>query len=494
MDEIKSLLKENGPGNVSSTAYDTAWLAQLAHIDFEMSNQALNWICENQLPDGSWGAYEPFYYHDRVISTLAAMIALTYRGRRSSDQRQIDRGLIALDRITRGATKGLMADPNGATAGFEMIVPTLVAEAEKLGIIQKQGDQILGRLAHQRKIKMESLRGRKINRFMTAAFSSEMAGKDGIWMLDIENLQEVDGSINHSPSATAYFAERVKKGDPAAMTYLKKTVKADGSAPMASPFEICERTWVLWNISLIKNLDSEVLSLCQPHLVELYKSWNSKTGIGFTRGHSVPDGDDTSLTFDVLKRFGYNPNISTLLEFEEERWFRCYPLETTSSISTNVHFMGALFQAGVDVNDPRIQKIIKYLEGTSTKQAFWYDKWHASPIYTTAHAIITCCGYCNHLIRKSVEWLIKQQNDDGSWGFFGPTAEETSYALQALSIWRRDGQEIVDTKILSRGIRWLEEHSEPPYPLLWIAKSLNYSEWIIKSEIISAKSLVAEVT
>ena len=494
MDAIKNLLKENGPGNVSSTAYDTAWIAQLAHIDYEISNQALNWICENQLSDGSWGAYEPFYYHDRVISTLAAMIALTYRGRRSSDKRQIERGLIALEGITSGATQGLMADPNGATAGFEMIVPTLVAEAEKLGIIQQQGDRILGRLAYQRKLKMESLKGRKINRYMTASFSSEMAGKDGIWMLDVENLQETDGSISHSPSATAFFVAQVKPGDPAAMTYLRKAIKSDGSAPMASPFEICERTWVLWNISLIKNLDSDILSLCQPHLEELYKSWNAGAGVGFTHEHSVPDGDDTSLTFDVLQRFGYKPDFAPLFAFEEEKWFRCYPFETTSSISTNVHFLGALFQAGVDIDNPLIQKIIRYLESTITDQAFWYDKWHVSPIYTTAHAIITCSGYCNHLVRKSVEWLVKQQNDDGSWGFFVPTAEETSYALQALSIWRRDGQEIIDTKILSRGIRWLEEHSEPPYPLLWIAKSLNYSEWIIRSEIISAKALVAEVT
>src|SRR5687768_17883149 len=49
---------------------------------------AMEWISENQLPDGSWGAKDIFHYHDRVICTLAAMIALTHRGRRARDKNQ----------------------------------------------------------------------------------------------------------------------------------------------------------------------------------------------------------------------------------------------------------------------------------------------------------------------------------------------------------------------------------------------------------------------
>ena len=79
------------------------------------------------------------YYHDRVICTLAAMIALSYRGRREHDKVQIEKGKLALERIVGGATQGLQSDPNGATVGFEMIAPTLAAEAEKLGIIKQAG-------------------------------------------------------------------------------------------------------------------------------------------------------------------------------------------------------------------------------------------------------------------------------------------------------------------------------------------------------------------
>jgi halimadienyl-diphosphate synthase len=131
-DLIEKLIDEIGPGNMGSTAYDTAWTARLGEIDWDLSSRSLAWLSENQLPDGSWGARAPFYYHDRVICTLAAMIALSYQGRRGHDKLQVEKGRQALERIVGGATQGLLSDPNGATVGFEMIAPTLAAEAEKL--------------------------------------------------------------------------------------------------------------------------------------------------------------------------------------------------------------------------------------------------------------------------------------------------------------------------------------------------------------------------
>lgn len=491
--EIIDLLKKQGPGRISATAYDTAWIARLAEVDRDLSNRALHWLTEHQLPDGSWGAEVPFYYHDRVISTLAAMIALTHKGRRAHDRQQIENGLLALERITADATRGLMADPNGATAGFEMIVPTLIAEAEKLGIIKRQGDRILGRLTKQREAKLAVLKNRKIDRTMTAAFSAEMAGTDAQSMLDLNNLQEADGSISHSPSATAYYLAQIRQDDAAALAYLRGVVDENGGTPMAMPFEICERAWVLWNLSFLGNLDKEVKALCQPHLDALLQSWRPLHGVGFTRDHSVTDGDDTSLTFDVLSRFGHKLDFETLLQFEERDHFRCYPLEITNSVSTNVHFLGALRQMGLKENHPLTQKVIQYLFKTRTFDSFWFDKWQTSPLYTTAHTIMICSDFYKPLIENSIAWLLAKQNPDGSWGHYNvPTAEETSYALQALAVWKRYGGKI-DPKVLSRGLRWLNEHADAPRPHLWIAKSLNYSEWIIQTELVTARALVEEV-
>jgi halimadienyl-diphosphate synthase len=106
MEEIHELLRKIGPGRMSSTAYDTAWVARLNEVDPLLGNNALEWINANQLPDGSWGTGDILYYHDRVVCTLAAMIALTHRGRRANDKLQIENGLYALERITKGATQG----------------------------------------------------------------------------------------------------------------------------------------------------------------------------------------------------------------------------------------------------------------------------------------------------------------------------------------------------------------------------------------------------
>jgi len=485
---IHQLLKEIGPGRMSTTAYDTAWIARLGDIDWELSSQALNWICESQLPDGSWGASEPFYYHDRFISTLAAMIALTYRGRRTQDHKQIERGIQALERIAAGAIQGLQADHNGATVGFELIAPTLVAEAEKLGIIKKQSNNILSQLSHLRKAKMAKFAGQKINRQITPAFSAEMTGRDMLNMLDIDNLQEANGSVGNSPAATAHFALYPRPGDPQALAYLHDAVR-EGGAPFAIPFDVFERSWVLWNISLLAPLDNEMLACCQPHLDFLEKAWRPGSGVSFSISYTPCDGDNTSMTYEVSGSLGRTLDVETVLKYEEEDHFRCYPLEINSSVSVNVHAIGALRQAGFGSEHPSVKKVISYLRKTRRQGKFWLDKWHTSPYYPTAHAVILCQGYDDELCRDAINWILDTQKADGSWGYFNfSTAEETAYCLQALKLWERMGKKLPPDKI-ERGIHWLTQHADLPYPHLWIGKVLYCPDYVIRSAILSALAL-----
>jgi len=490
--EIIDLLKQLGPGRMSATAYDTAWVARLGDVDRELSNNALNWICENQLPDGSWGAELPYYYHDRVISTLSAMIALTYRGRRSQDHARIEKGLFALERIAEGATQGLQGDPNGATVGFEMIVPTLVAEAENLGIIKRQGERILGRLSNFRKLKLQKMMGYKINRHVTMAFSAEMAGADGQDMLEAERLQESNGSVGHSPSASAFFVCQVKHGDPGAIRYLREAVNKDGGAPNLFPFEVYEKAWALWNLTLCSEWEQQVLDAFEPHLAHLKSAWKPGKGVGFSAGYSIPDGDDTIITHDVLRRFNRRPDLDAILSFEEADHFRCYDLEVGLSPSVNIHALMALQRAGYDVKHPTIRKILNFLESSKFVKSYWIDKWHSSPYYTAAHYIIACNGLRNESSQSSVNWLLETQRQDGSWGFFMPTAEETAYCLQALVRWKFMRGDMVDLAV-RRGSAWLKEHSEPPYPPLWIGKGLYSADLVVRSAILSALALTEKI-
>ena len=346
---FQTLLKNLGTGYVSSTAYDTAWAARLIDYDADLSNRALEWLSSHQLPDGSWGIESPNYYHDRIMCTLAAMISITHRGRRSRDKAQIEKGLMALSQITDNATRELKTKTCPATVGFEVIVPTLVRQAEELGIIKQQGDRILGKIGRLRKAKMEKLLGIKISRLTTIAHSAEMAGTDNLSLFDADNLQEQNGSVSNNPAATAYFAMHVKPGDQRALDYLRKVSSDDGGAPSFAPFDILERVWVLSNLLLTDEKDDpEIRELCKPHIDYLEQNWKNGKGLGFSAEYSLTDGDDTAVGQRVLTAFGRVPDIKALHGYEEENWYRCYHLEVNPSLDVNIHFLDTFEQIGYE--------------------------------------------------------------------------------------------------------------------------------------------------
>ncbi|MBN2118871.1 MAG: hypothetical protein JW730_20045 [Anaerolineales bacterium] len=495
METVDKLLEKVGKDNISSTSYDTAWIARLKDVESDLGNRALEWICEHQHEDGSWGAVFPFYYHDRVVCTLSAMIALTYKGRRQQDKARIQRGLEALDRITAGATQGLQLDSNGGTVGFEVITPTLVAEAEQLGIIKQQKERILGKLRHLRELKMRKLQGLKISRFITVAHSAEMTGKDKLDLLDVERLQEDNGSVGASPAATAHFALYVKPGDQSALNYLSRIIEShNGGAPALSPFEIFERVWVLWNLSMT-NLyqgDKAVANLYDAHMDYLEKQWKPGQGLGLSEFFSVPDADDTIVAYEILSKFGRKSDLEAVLQYEDKEWFRCYHYEANQSVDVNIHALGALKQAGYDKSNPSVQKALNFIRSKRLRQRYWLDKWNLSPYYTTSHLTISATGYDDQLCEESIKWILETQEPNGSWGFFNiATAEETAYCIQALAIWQRYAGGGFQEQIKRAGL-WLSENCEPPYPPLWIGKSLYCPEILVKSCLLSALTLAQE--
>jgi halimadienyl-diphosphate synthase len=482
---VCQLLQDIGPGTVSQSTYDTAWIARLIDLGEPDGEAALEWLREHQLADGSWGAFLPHYHHDRLICTLAAMTALAKYGQ-PQDRTRWQRAQLALET----ASKGLSADLSGATVGFEMIVPTLIAEANSLGVMKVSVNGVLTELTRYRANKLARLPGGIVNRFVSAAFSAEMAGPDGLHLLDVENLQEPNGSIGHSPSATSFYALYVRHEDPWALAYLRNTVKQGGAPPM-SPFDVFERAWTLWNLALAEPMDDDLLALCQLHLDFLEAAWRPGQGVGFSAGYSPNDGDDTGLAFEVLCRFGRAVDLEAVVSYEGEDCFRCYPLEANPSISANIHALGALRQAGLGIDDAPVQKILAFLKRAQTIRLFWLDKWHTSPYYATSHAVINAAGLGDGMLEDACYWMLQTQNSDGSWGFYMPTAEETAYCLQALVAWKRQGHDVPQS-VLTRGAAWLADHADPPYPPLWIVKCLYSPVLLVRSAIVSALLLVGQ--
>jgi len=177
-----------------------------------------------------------------------------------------------------------------------------------------------------------------------------------------------------------------------------------------------------------------------------------------------------------------------VLTYEEKNHFRCFDLEVNPSISANIHVLGALTQAGLDKNNSSVQKVLIFLEQARGQNPFWVDKWHSSPYYATAHAVIACAGMADEFVNESVEWLIETQEPDGSWGTYFPTAEETAYAIQALWVWNEKSARVPQS-IFRKGAQWLYEHMDEAYPPLWIGKCLYSPKLVVRSAVISAFTL-----
>jgi halimadienyl-diphosphate synthase len=478
--EFRELLADIGPLQVSPSAYDTAWLARM---NSAIGQRAHGWLVNNQLADGSWGAAEPTYYHDRFISTLSAIATLLQTGF-EPDSPAIKRAKFALDRNL----KGLAVDPSGATVGFELIVPTLIQECRALGVYVE--GSLLERLVWARTAKLSSLPNHRIDRRFTPSFSAEAVGRDHLHLLDADSLQAPNGSVAFSPSATAFFAEYVRP-DPAALAYLSEVIGADGAVPYVGPIEVFDRGWALWNLSLLPDIADELEAEIDTHVEVLRKEWRPGKGIASAIGLPLLDGDDTAVVLAALRRLGHDLDLEGVLAFKTTFNFRCYPLESDPSTSTNVHVLDALRVAGLTAQHPAVQTALTFLRRTQTDGMFWLDKWHASPLYPTSHAVIALMDLDNTLAERAIDWILATQRPSGAWGWYQPTAEETAYALQALSLWGLRYN--VPRNALERGYAWLQEHQDPPYPPLWIGKCLYTPSVPVMAAIISARHLAKRV-
>ena len=476
--EIHTLLGRLGESRIEPVAYDTAWVARLGHVDSELAAQALEWLRTHQLPDGSWGALTPLYHHDRVISTLAALIALVLNGA-PEDQQRIRAALPAL----QYSLANLDEDIAGRTVAFEMLLPSLVAEAKTLGLTIDDPDDVVYNMARLRDAKLAQAPKGMISRTTTMGHSAEMVGTDGLQLLDVNNLQQEDGSVSSSPAATAFFVAHVSP-DPAALEYLHRIIQ-DGGASSITPIENFERSWGLWNIVHAGAIDKTLLPLIRASLDKLESAWRPNRGLAVNNNFLLEDGDDTAVLTELCARDGRATDLTAIWSFENQHHFRSYVLESHSSVTTNIHFLGALRQTGAELEHPAVQKIIKYLYSERSDEGFWTDKWHSSPYYATSHAIIACTGYLYELVNVGVEWMIATQNPDGSWGFVGQTAEETAYCLQALMSWYKQGLQ-VPKQVLTRGAAWLIQRTAPPYPPLWLHKTLYCPTLIVQSAILGA--------
>jgi halimadienyl-diphosphate synthase len=481
IEEAKELVR-NLDQRMGPSPYDIAWMARVKDSDGNPRwPELIEWLLENQRPDGSWGG-EIEYYHDRIICTLVAAMALYENGSNARTTKSIKEAETYLWHTIHR----LPRDPY-ELVGFELILPTLLAEAKKIGL------DVPNHTCGYGKIQTEKLKlippSKLYSPYVSTVYSLEFLGRNA----DREQLKRAvgpNGSIGNSPATTAYYL-LLNPSDDRAIKYLESIKANTDNVVTVYPFRVFEAAWVLNNLSF-SNLP--IREIASPENLESLLHAITPNGTGFDQTFTVPDGDTTSVSCSVLLKSGYEVNHNILRSFENkrERFFRTYEYERNASVGTNVHALEALrlMRDYPNISEIR-EKIILMLLNQRKYNMYWTDKWHASPYYATAHTLIALLkegAYLAHTCRESIDWLIHTQQADGSWGFFGQgTLEETSYVITALLHYSKI--DIIDEAIIHCAMEYLERNHKKYnacYPELWIAKPLYTPVNIVRSTILSA--------
>jgi halimadienyl-diphosphate synthase len=481
--EAQKLVK-NINNVLAPSPYDNAWLARLrlGKGQEPLWPDLIDWLLETQYPDGSWGS--PIaYYHDRIISTLAAAIALGQNGR----TKKARDALRQAERYLWHHLHLLPRDPF-ELVGFELILPTMLNEAREMGLDVPTHTCGYGEIqtAKLRMIPPDML----YSPYISTVLSLEFLGKSG----DPGRLQQaltVNGSLGNSPAATAYYLTLCEDLDAHALQYLKTVRAAMGYAVPFYPFRTFELTWVLNN--LVQS-GMSIRDFSSDDIWQELQTQIAPRGVGFDPSFRISDGDTTAACCRVLLEAGHSVDPLILAQFEdrEKRIFRTYHYERNPSITTNIHALDALQLISDYPNHREVkEQVILMLLENRQYNMYWTDKWHASPYYATAHALLAFLkegDYLAHACSHTVDWILHTQQEDGSWGFFEQsTVEETAYALTALLHYHR--HEPLDPQVMHRAAAYLARTHRGPastYPPLWIAKSLFAPHDIIRAAVLAA--------
>jgi len=467
--------------------YDSSWAARLINEDGSLAYPHLiHYLTQRQNPDGSWGGRTP-YAHDRLLSTLALVLLLSRFGHRQRYHEQRSAG----ERyIWRHA--GDLQENFEPTAGFELILPALLEEAHGLGLNLPYAELHGYREARAEKLTILPTQ-RLFETRTTALYSLEaFAGRTDVEVA--ASLLSDNGSMVDSPSATAWLLSQFpnwRSRFPQSAVYLEDSMSHNARGlPVVAPCGIFLRAWVLYYLYGYSGPSSDREAKSRPHYDYLREHWRPH-GVG-SSPFALRDSDDTSMVLLVLHRAGYEVDGSCLLAYERDDHFAVFEHELHTSVSANLHILEAL-ETLPTMDRARVRdKVLSFVLDAREQNGYsWRDKWHASVYFATSHALMALLPHTPDELSDTASWLLATQRADGSWGEYGPTAEETAITLLALLHYHRTSQSL-PREPFRRAAHYLLSNELPfkdDYPELWMAKALYVPTCIVRSIILASLSL-----
>ncbi|XP_022866153.1 copal-8-ol diphosphate hydratase, chloroplastic-like isoform X2 [Olea europaea var. sylvestris] len=318
IDYLKKTLDTMGEGRTSLSPYDTAWIAlvrNLHGLDLPQFPSSLQWIADNQLSDGSWGDEHFFLAYDRLVNTLACVVALRSWNLHSQ---KIEKGITF---IKENIHKLETAEEENMTCGFEIVLPALLDRARNLGIDDIPYDApVIKEIYAAKDRKMKRIPEDLIHTVPTTLLFS----LEGLQNLDWKKLLWLKtplGSFLTSPSSTAFALMETK--DDNCFRYLDDIVKTfNGGAPHSYPADLFPRLWAvdrLQRLGISRFFESQITDI----LSYVYRFWTDE-GIFSARYSGFSDIDDTSMGFRLLRLHGFSVNPDVFTQFKNDNKFSCF--------------------------------------------------------------------------------------------------------------------------------------------------------------------------
>lgn len=509
-DQVRNLLggMELRPqGQVSPSVYETARV--VSHAPW-LNGQAgrIGYLLATQRPDGAWGAPGGYALVPTISATEALFATLhdIAAGRQPGERRAeiaraVDRGLTALAHLV--ATPAL-AMPDLPAA--DLIVPVLTERINhhlaELGA--RPLAELAARCGGEPLPLPQAMTDRRLVMVRQMVASGQPLPQKLVHALEIlgeqargfAGVRPVGGAIGAAPAASAAWL-RGPQDNSVVVQYLATAGRAsDGAVPCTTPISVFERSWVL--ASLVRaGVPLEVPSTLVTSLVQSLGATGAATSPGLP-----DDADTTSVTLYALARLGYPVAPESLWHYDVGGYFCTWRGEDGSSITTNAHALEMLCwwsrHAGRD--DARwataAESVTGWLLAQQCADGQWDDRWHASPYYATSSAAVALAGYGSGTdvapaVDRAVEWMLRTQRADGSWGRWDGTAEETAYALHLLCVADPARHPGIDAAIAG-GAEFLDRVDlDAEQPALWHDKDLYHPTAIVQAAVLAARHVCA---
>ncbi|GIJ27704.1 hypothetical protein Vqi01_28660 [Micromonospora qiuiae] len=494
--ELLALLQREPAGQVSSSVYETGRLvADAPWLDGH--GRRLAYLLARQGADGGWGptgGYALVPTASAVEALLAELVRADPAGPPAPARPELAaaaaRGLATLAR--RLADGPSMPD----TPAADLIVPTLAGRI----------DAHLSHLDGGYGWPLPSVDRRRVDA-VTALLATDRPVPSKLWhayevlgpaAAERTEIVPIDGAVGASPAATAAWLGHRRTPERPARAYLDAVVaRHGGPVPCCTPITTFERSWTLATLAR-----AGVPVAPPPGLVaELAAALGPD---GAATGPGLPtDADTTSVALYALARSGHPVDPASLLRYDLGSHFCTWQGEDGHSVTTNAHALEALgwyarhSRDGAERYAARVTGLAGWLRDAQRPDGRWADRWHASPYYATCSAALALASYApaqvaDAAIDRATDWVLATQRDDGGWGRWSTTAEETAYAVHVLLGVGRPMTTKVRESIHRALAPLCAEHSE--HPPLWHDKDLYAPVLIVRAAVLAARQMALAVT